>query len=104
PVEVLVFDDALHLLLAQRLGVLLAVPRLDLPAGLPVVGGDSGHALNLKLLAHEVRPLVLLDDDGLEAAAAVELARAPQALDGLYALHAADGLDELGDDLVGRLR
>ena len=61
----------LQLFLAERLGVFLALPGLDLPAGLAVIGGDAGHALKDELLPHHVRPLVLLDDLRLEAAAAV---------------------------------
>src|SRR6185503_10675414 len=96
--------DRLELLFAERLGVLLAAPGLGLPARRAVVGGGAGHAAEGELLAHHAGALVLLDELGLEAAAAVEGAGAAQGLHGLDALHAADRLDVAGDDLVGGLR
>ena len=72
-VEDRVLDDALELVFAERFGIFLALPRLDLPARLAVVGGHAGHALEGELLAHEVGALVLLEDLRLEAAAPVNL-------------------------------
>jgi hypothetical protein len=50
-VEVRVLQDFLLFRFAQGLGILLAVPRLDLPAAGSIPGIDAGHPLQRKLLA-----------------------------------------------------
>ncbi len=102
-VELRVLDDPLGLILAERLGVLLARPRLDLPAARSVVRVDAGHAAERELLAHLVRALVLVGHVRLEAAAAIELSAATHRLDGPDAIGAADPLGVPGDDFVRRL-
>ncbi len=102
-VEVRFLEDVPHLLFAQRLGILLALPRLDLPTARAVVGVDAGHPLQGELLAHSVGPLVLLNDHGFEAAAAGEPAGAAQRLHGLDAGRATDRLDVFGKDRVDSL-
>src|SRR5207244_1707111 len=91
-VELRLLDDALHLVLAERLGVLLALPRLDLPACLAVPGVDAGHAAENELFADQARALVLVDHPRLEAPSADEPAGAAQALDRLDPLRTADPL------------
>ena len=54
-VELRILDDALHLVLAEWLGVFLPGPRLDLPAVLAVEGGDAGEPAEGELFAHDVR-------------------------------------------------
>ena len=96
-----VFDDVLELVLAEGLGILLALPGLDLPAGLPVPGRQAGHPLIGELFADEVRPLVLLDVLRLEAAAAAVLPGALEGGDGVDLLDSADLFGVLRHDLVG---
>ena len=93
----------MHLFFAERFGIAFAVPGLDLPAVLAVVRVDPDHSLNLELLAHTVGPLVLLHDDGLEAAAAGKLPGAAQRLYRLDALHSTGCLDVFGDQAIDRL-
>src|SRR5205085_10398485 len=77
PVEVALVLDLAQLVLAERLHVLVALPGLDLPAGLAVEGGDAGEALHRELVAHRRRAASLLDDRRLDAAAAGVAAGAP---------------------------
>src|SRR6267142_3372466 len=102
-VKVGVLEDAVDLFLAQRLGVFLAVPRLDLPARRAVVRVDPGHTLERELFAHRVGPLVFLDHDRFEATAARELPAAAQRRHGRDASRAARGLQVLGDETVDGL-
>src|SRR6266853_3816578 len=102
-VEVGVLEDRVQLFLAHCLGILLALPGLDLPAGPAVVGLDSGHALERELLTHRVGALVLLDDGRLESAATRELPAAAQGGHGRHAGQAARGLQVLGDKTVDGL-
>ena len=90
----------LSLILAERLGVLLSLPRLDLPAGLSVVGVDAGHPAEGELLPDHVGTLALVEHLGFEAAAAVEFSRAANGLDGRETIAATDPLGVLADDLV----
>ena len=55
--ELRVLDDRLRLVLAERLGVLLPAPGLDLPAALAVVRGDAGEPAEGELLADLVGAL-----------------------------------------------
>ena len=102
-VEVGVLHDLFHLLFAQRLGVFLPLPRLDLPSRLAIVGVDAGHALEYELLPKLVRTPALLYNPRFEAAAEDDLARAPQRRHGLDLVHSADVREVFGDDLVGGL-
>src|SRR4029077_10190644 len=103
-VELGVLDDAFRLVFAERFGVLLPGPRLDLPAGLAVERGDAGESAEGELLSHLVRTTVLVGDDRLESSAAIEMAVPPHGEHGVEALRAAHSLRVAGDDLVGRLK
>src|SRR5215510_11065361 len=104
PIEISLQLNLLQFVFAERFCVLLASPRLDLPAGLAVVSCHAGHSLNRKLQPRHLRALFLLNDDRLKAAAASKLARAPQRFDGLDLLRPADSLDVFGDNLLSGLR
>src|SRR5450830_82785 len=103
-VELRVLDDSLGFVFTERLGVLLARPRFDLPAALAVEGRHSGHPAERELLSHLVRAPILVGDHRLESASAIEPAALPHGLDGAQALRAADSPDIARDDLVGRWR
>src|SRR5205814_3626441 len=91
------------LVCAERFGVLLSLPWLDLPAARTIVAVDAGHTAKAELLTDLVGALVLVLHLRLEAAAAVELPGPTHGLDGTDALDAADALGVSGDDLVHRL-
>src|SRR6266576_1026984 len=65
-VEIRVLEDLLRLFFAQRLRILLALKRCDLPSGLAVVSVDSRQALQRKFLAHHICALVLFNNGSLE--------------------------------------
>src|SRR5262249_14458433 len=102
--EIGAVENAVHFLFAERFGIALALPRLDLPAVLAVVRVDPDHALNLEFLAHAVGALVFLHDGRLESAAADVLAGPAQRLNRLHAIHAAGRPDVFGDEPVDVLR
>ncbi len=99
-VEFRVFDDALHLVLAERFGVLLSSPGFDLPAGLAVERRDAGQSAEREFFAHEVWAAVLVRDDRLEAAAAVVFPVPTHGLHGAQTLGATDTLRIACDDLI----
>src|SRR5262249_8987904 len=84
--------------------ILLAIPGLDLPSHLAVVGVDPDQVLEQKLLPHLVCALVLLRHRRLESTATEILAGAPQGLDRVNLVKPANRLKVLGHDLVRGLR
>src|SRR5215510_7812620 len=66
PVEVRLFDSLFRLFFAERLGVLLALPGLDLESSLAVVRIDPYKTLERNFLAQHVRSLILLNDRRFE--------------------------------------
>src|SRR5207244_12198089 len=101
PVEIGVLADGFHFLFAEGLGILLALPRLDLPTALAIVGSDAGHAEHRELLSHHVGALIFVDDHGLKSAASGQFAGPANRLDLLHFFAATNRLNVLRVDLIG---
>jgi hypothetical protein len=91
-VELGIFGDRLQLVFTERFGIFLALPWLDLPSCLSVVGRDAGQREVRRLVAHLVGTFVLLAVRRFESAAADEPARSTHCLKSLDAIGSSDCL------------